>query len=376
MQTGSTYRRLAGTVAVMATAALGLNAAATSADAAGSTARLRQGTVTVTGTAARDVVDISLNHDRLKIDFGFDGTIDARFSMSRVQRLSVQLDAGNDGMSVIGTGVGDVPITISGGAGDDGIGIVGFEDPLLAGDTPVTIVGNDGNDNLSASVPGSAPVDIGAGAGDDVVFGGNGSIGPEAISLGDGNDKFVSTLDVSSSPFRARSDIVDGGTGQDTLETRGTFASEGVSLSASAGHLIVLHDLRDKIDADNIEDVFWTGFGGLDETGSGDAVAVNDLTGTDVVRFTPDFTDPLDNQGPNNSADQLTVRGTAGVDNITVSGSGANITLAGLTPLVTPVNLRTRDPLLPDVLRIDTLAGRDTVGSSGLQPGLVQLQVF
>jgi hypothetical protein len=284
MQTSLTYRRLAGSVAVMATAALGLAVLATPADAASPTARLRNGTVTVTGSAVRDVVDISMNHDRLTVDFGFDGSIDARFSMSRVQRLSVQLGGGNDGTSVIGTGVSDVPITINGGGGNDGIGVVGTEDPLLASEAPVTIVGNDGNDNLSASVPGSAPVDIHAGAGDDVVFGGDGSIGPETISLGDGNDKFVSTLDVFSSPFRDRSDIVDGGTGQDTLETRGTFASESVALSASAGHLIVTHDFGDKIDADNIEDVTWTGFGGLDETGSGDAVAVNDLTGTDVVR--------------------------------------------------------------------------------------------
>jgi hypothetical protein len=80
----------------------------------------------------------------------------------------------------------------------------------------------------------------------------------------------------------------------------GTFASEGLSLSANAGHLVVDHELRDHIDADNVENVTWFGFGGLD---AGDAVAVNNLSGTDVVRFTPNFTDPLDNTGPNNSAD-------------------------------------------------------------------------
>ena len=95
-----------------------------------------------------------------------------------------------------------------------------------------------------------------------------------------------------------------------------------------------------------------------------------------VANFTPDFTDPLDSTGPNNSADVLTVLGTAGDDHITVSGSGANITIAGLTPTVTPVNLRTQDPLQPDLLQINTLAGRDTVDSSGLQPGLVQLVVL
>lgn len=364
--TNINLRRLATTVAVMATATLGLGVLATPADAAGPTARLKQGTVTVTGTAVRDVLDISMNHDQLTVDFGSDGTIDAHFSMSRVQRLSVQLGAGDDGTAVIGTGVSDVPIAISGGAGNDGIGVLSTEDQSLASDAPVTIVGNDGNDSLGATVTGPATVD--AGAGDDRVDGGGRGVGPETISLGDGNDKFVATLD----PFLTDiSETVDGGTGQDTLETRGTFASEGVNLSADAGHLIVTHNAFDKIDADNVEDVTWTGFGGNDEGGGGDVVAVNDLTGTDVVRFTPDFTDPLDNTGPNNSADQLTVRGTAGVDRITVSGSGANITVSGLTPLVTPVNLDSQD-----VLQIDTLAGNDTVDTRGLQRGLVQLLVL
>jgi hypothetical protein len=45
--------------------------------------------------------------------------------------------------------------------------------------------------------------------------------------------------------------------------------------------------------------------------------------------------------------------------------------VAGLAPTVTPVNLAQAD-----VLRIETLAGSDTVDSSGLQRGLVQFQVF
>jgi hypothetical protein len=88
-------------------------------------------------------------------------------------------------------------------------------------------------------------------------------------------------------------------------------------------------------------DVTWFGFGDNDETGLGDSVAVNDLSGTGVVHFTPDFADPSDNTGPNNNSDQLEAVGTAGVDHLTVSGSGANTTMAGLTPLVTPVNLHT-----------------------------------
>ena len=219
-------------------------------------------------------------------------------------------------------------------------------------------------------MPGSAPVSVAAGAGDDVVSGGDGSIGPERISLGGGNDKFVSTPDVFNSPFTARNDVVDGGTGKDTLELRGTFESESLSLSADAGHLIARHDSRDRTDSVNVENVTWFGFGGNDEGGFGDDITVHDLSGTGVVNFTPDFSSPSDATAPNNSADQLRVVATPGDDHITVSSFGADITVSGLTPTITAVLLDAND-----VLRIDTLAGNDTVDSSGLQPGLLQLQV-
>src|SRR5215468_5940019 len=363
---------LAAGAALAATIAGLLGASAASAGAAtGATARLQNGILTVTGTAARDVVGISMGHRQVAIDFGSDGTVDARFLMSRVRQLNVQLGDGDDGLSVIGAGVGDVPITISGGLGNDAIGVVGTEDALLARSAPVTIFGGAGDDNLAASVPGTAPVSINAGGGDDVVSGGNGSIGPEKISLGGGNDKFVSTLDVFNSPFTARNDVVDGGTGKDTLELRGTFESESLSLSADAGHLIALHDGGDRTDSVGVENVTWFGFGGNDEGGFGDDITVNDLAGTGVVNFTPDFSSPSDATAPNNSADQLRVVATPGDDHIAVDGSGSTINVSGLTPAITPVLLDAKD-----VLRIDTLAGNDTVDSSGLPPGLVQLQVF
>ena len=61
---------------------------------------------------------------------------------------------------------------------------------------------------------------------------------------------------------------------------------------------------------------------------------------------------------------------TPGDDHITVDSFGATINVSGLTPAITPVLLDAND-----VLRIDTLAGNDTVDSSGLPPGQVQLQV-
>jgi hypothetical protein len=361
----STFGRPLG-LAAAATFALGLATTAsgfvTPANAAtGPTAALRHGTVTVTGTAARDVIAVTIDADQVGVDFGGDGTVDAQFKRSRVQALSVLGGEGDDGLSVLGSGVGDLPITVTGGGGNDGGVVAYFGEPLFAGNAPITLFGNDGNDGFFAAVPG--PVTIDTGAGDDLLEVDQSS--QAAISLGDGNDRFKFSLATFSG--ERLHDIVDGGTGQDTLEVDGTFASEVVDLSANAGHLIV--DFNE-VDADNIENVRWVGLGGNGE-GFGDQVTVNDLSGTDVVNFTPDFTDPLDGIGPNSSADQVRIVGTAGVDRITVSGSGSNITVAGLAPTVTPINL---DSL--DTLRIDTLDGNDIVNSSGLQRGLVELQVF
>jgi hypothetical protein len=365
MHTGLKLRRSAGVVALMSAMAGGFVAFTTPADAAtGPTATLSTGTLTVAGTAARDVIHVTIDANHVVVDVGFDGTVDAQFNRSQVQQVRVLGAGGNDGMSVDGSGVGDLPITMNGGLSNDFLGLVGNIGDFGTGDVSVTMIGNDGNDSFLAAAPG--PVTIRAGAGDDFVDGGGAGTGQETISLGDGNDRFKSLIN-GFIVGGIRSDLVDGGTGQNTMEVDGAFASESLSLSANAGHLIVDHDLRDRIDADNIQDVSWVGFGGLD---GGDTIGVNDLSGTDVVRFTPDFTDPLDGTGPNNSSDSLTVRGTAGVDHITVSGSGANITVAGLTPTVTPVNLASED-----FLRIETLGGNDTVDSSGLQRGLVQLLV-
>src|SRR5436190_4062236 len=193
MKTRTNLRRLAGTLSALAIGVGGLSAfAAPAGAAAGPTASLRQGIATVTGTPARDVIAITVDPDQLAVDFGSDGTVDAHFAMSQVQGVSVLAGDGDDGVSVSGTGVGDVPITVSAGAGNDGGGVVGNIGDEGIGDAPVTINGRGGNDNFLVAVPG--PATVNAGAGDDLVAGGGAGIGHETISLGDGNDKFVSDL--------------------------------------------------------------------------------------------------------------------------------------------------------------------------------------
>lgn len=162
---------------------------------------------------------------------------------------------------------------------------------------------------------------------------------------------------------------MDGGNGTDTINVEGTFASEGLSFLARNGRLVVNHEFRDQIFASNVEDVSYLGFGGLD-SGAGDGVSVHDLSGTGVLRFTADFRAQRGSNEHNNSSDTLVVRGTPGVDHITVSGSKGNVTVSGLTPTVTA---RVLHP--DDFLYIDTLQGDDIVDTSGLEPGQVQLNI-
>jgi hypothetical protein len=363
VQTGVILRRFGGTTALVA-AVGGLVGLAAACAPAVPTATLDNRTVTVTGTDNRDVISITVDANQLVVDFGFDGEIDAQFRRSDFDRLQVQGNGGNDGMSV--SGAGEVPAVVNGGPGNDNLSTIGPIGETAEDAERTTLNGEDGNDGLFAASP--TPVTMVGGPGDDRADGDGGLAGTQTVDLGEGNDRFKSSMNAA---VGARIDIVDGGPGRDRMDIEGTFETEGVGLSSEAGKLVVRHQFRDRIDADNIEDVSWLGFGGLSEEGSGDAVAVNDLSGTDVLNVTPNFSADQSNTEPNNSSDTLTFRGTPGVDRITISSSGGNITISGVGPeTVTPIHLRADDFLL-----IQTLDGNDVVDSSGLEPGLVQLIV-
>lgn len=356
------FRKVAVAVATIALVATGSDAFAAQTNAAALPAvTLEHGVVTITGTAARDEIGVRIDTAELAVDFGFDGATDVRIPRTQFNQVRVLGGEGDDAISASRTS--GVPVTFSGGPGNDFLGVLGDSGDTNRNDPPIVLIGDDGNDDFLAATP--APVTISAGPGDDRVDSGPGAVGPETVSLGDGNDRFTATL---TTPFGIRQDNVDGGAGHDTMALAGTNETESVGFSGRNGRLVVNHELIDQVIAAGVEDVSYIGFGGSDE--SGDAIGVNDLSGTGVVHFTADFSAAQGSTEPNNSADTLTVRGTPGIDHIAVSGAKANVLVSGLTPVVTAVNLRPEDFLL-----IDTLAGNDVVDSSGLQPGLVQLLI-
>ena len=252
------------------------------------------------------MIHVTINDNRLVVDFGFDGTVDAQFKRSQVQRLRVLGGGGDDGMSVDGSGVGDLPITENGGLGNDFLGVVGNIGDLGDGDLPVTM-------NGTTATTTSWPL-------------------RPARSRFRAEQATTSSTEVAPAPGRRPSHSATATTGSRASSTASSPGEpEATSSTEAPGRTAWRWTARSparrspcrqtpgtsspitppvEIDADNIQDVSWVGFGGLDE-GGGDQVAVNDLSSTDVVNFTPDFTDPLDNIGPNNSADQVTVRGTA-----------------------------------------------------------------
>jgi hypothetical protein len=297
------------------------------------------------------------------VDFGLDGTVERSFQLRRVTSIRIRTSGGNDAIHL--TGTGEVPLSIDTGQGSDFVSTRGRGGVDGGSDAVTTVRTQAGRDDVVSATPG--PITIDTGGGPDSVEAGEAGVGSENVTLGGGDDAFSSAMDAS---LGERDDVVDAGLGHDTMYVTGTAASETLAMSAQYGHLLLTHDGRAKVDSLGVEQLFYTSHGGPHPGGRGDTVTVGDLTGTGLTNFTPDFSSNIEQTQPNDNTDRLTVTGTNGVDDISVSGVERHITVSGLTTEVTPIWLAT-----PDTLVIDTLRGKDQVDTSGLEDGLVQVRI-
>src|SRR5262249_34264417 len=235
---------------------------------------------------------------------------------------------------------------INGAGGNDTIDASG----LASGKIKLTIDGGDGNDTII----GSAGVDtLNGGAGDDVITGG---VGNDVAVLGDGNDRFIWNPGDNS-------DEVDGGAGRDTLDFRGADVSETFTISCLGSRATL---------ARNIGNVLM-GLIGLEvielKAGAGaDTITVDDLTGTDVKEVAIDLA-AIGKSSADGVADQVTVNGTAGDDDITIGRHGDVVTVSGLAATVTIAHA---DGKL-DQLVVSTGAGNDVIDASGLSANHIGL---
>jgi Ca2+-binding RTX toxin-like protein len=312
---------------------------------------LENGVLTVEGTNEGDRIALRLQAGQpglLQVDFGDDGS--AEFSFERREIVEIVVDSGNGGDAVRidesnGVFADTIPTTMDGGNGNDS---------LIGGAGAGTLNGGNGDDTLAG---GNGNEKLVGGNGNDSI---DGNKGNDAAFLGNGDDTFV--WDPGDG-----SDTIEGQNGNDTMVFNGANnAVDTVNLSADGSHLKFFRQPANiTMDTHGVERVDFNALG------LADAVAVNDLTGTDVKELNVDLAGSPGGATGDGAADGVVVNGTNGDDAVVVNGSAADVKVSGLVPTVRVLHSEAAN----DRLEINTLAGRDSIQSAGLAADAIQLFV-
>ncbi|MDA0168319.1 hypothetical protein OJ998_04405 [Solirubrobacter taibaiensis] len=373
---------------------------------------------------------------RLEIDFGIDGDPEflvprSRFDLVRVNdvgtvafpgsrfelaadgdrvRVTGKLDAELDGVGIVriaGTAgtdvltVGDLSATdtfqvaaalgagadratITGSEDDDQISIgafgvlgptfVTFDAPELA--DRLTVDGGAGDDIVSASTA-AMTLTLAGGPGDNTLLGGPGEDtllggdGFDDVRGGPGRDTAKLGGDFDRFSWRPGdgSDSVDGGDSRDSLFFEGSNAPEAFALKADGRGLRLTRSVDTIVmELENLEEVDAVAGGGAD------TFDVGDLRRTPAQLVDISLAPLPITAGGDGQPDRVTVDATPARDALTLTGKVVVAGTATLTGLAHTVNVSHAEPA--DTLAIDTLAGKDTVDASALQPSTIGVQVF
>ena len=178
-----------------------------------------------------------------------------------------------------------------------------------------------------------------------------------AVRGGRGNDAV--TIDERGGVFTAAErTTVAGDAGSDRLIVIGSAGSDAITAGAARRRLSLLRGGRPQATATRVESLT------INPLGGADAITVDDLTGSGVR------TTALGLAG-DGAADSVVVNGTTGNDALTVSGSGAGFSIAGLPAAVAATGA---DPGV-DRLSLNGLAGSDTISAPTLSAAAVALTV-
>jgi Ca2+-binding RTX toxin-like protein len=319
---GRALARLVALVAVLVTV---LGVAAERAHA-GYSARVNNGTLTLTGNGASDQLALRLQAGvptTLQVDVGDNGSADLSFDRAAFDRIVVNAGGGNDRVRMDEANGVFTDTETTSTNGEDGY------DTLLGGAGPETFLGGAQNDR----VDGNGGADIGL--------------------LGTGHDTFV--WDPGDG-----SDVVEGQGGTDTLVFNGSGGAENFDFSANGNRLRFFRNLGNiTMDTDNVERV------NLEALGGADNAVVNDLTGTDVTLANIDLEGVLGGGAGDGQPDTITAKGTAASDLIHVSAWSGAIAVDGLAA---DVRIR-RAEQGSDLLTIDGRGGGDLVQLFGSAAG-------
>jgi Ca2+-binding RTX toxin-like protein len=240
------------------------------------------------------------------------------------EKLVVNMNGGDDFFAATGNLAALISVTVDGGTGND------------------TILGSNGNDKLLG------------GEGNDFI---DGQQGNDTVSLGAGDDVFQ--WDPGDG-----SDVVEGGDGADRMLFNGSAGNESFTASANGGRTVFTRNLGSIVlDVNDVETLDLNALGGTDQ------IAVNDLTGTDVVEVNVNLSGTLGGTTGDGAVDAVIVNATGGNDVIDVVGAGTAVSVLGLS---TRTNVTNSEGAL-DSLTVDGGAGADRITATTLPAGIAKL---
>jgi Ca2+-binding RTX toxin-like protein len=283
------------------------------------------------GQADHVVVEGTNDGDRIRVTNGSAVAVSGLRAQVVIQhqestdQLAVDGLGGNDDISAPTLAAQAIALTLDGSAGDDS---------LFGGLGNDTLLGRDGNDTLA------------------------GFKGDDLAQMGAGDDRF--DWDPGDG-----SDTVEGGDGIDTMGFIGANIAEKIDVSANGDHVRFSRDIGNvTMDTHGVEQIDFEALAGAD------LVTVNDLTGTDLFKLQLDL-DGAAPGGGDGEPDRVVLNGTNGDDAIRVFGDAQGVNVKGLAPSVEILHPEGAN----DRLDVNTLDGNDTVDSSGLVAGTIQLFV-
>jgi Ca2+-binding RTX toxin-like protein len=277
------------------------------------TAEVQGGTLTLTGDAASEELVLRLAPGApgtLEADVGGDGTADHSFDRATFTTIDVLARGGDDQVRVDqqSGAFTDEFLTIDGGSGAD---------TLIGGAGAETLLGGAGNDEV------------------------DGNTGTDVARLGAGSDRF--RWDPGDG-----SDTVEGDDGSDLLDFNASNAPENVDVSANGARVRLTRNVANVvIDLDEIERA------SVEALGGSDAVAVGDLSGTDLETADVDL-------GADGQPDAVTALGTGGADAVELASDSGAVVVSGLR-----AQLRVVGGELADDVTVDGGLGEDSATYGG-----------
>jgi Ca2+-binding RTX toxin-like protein len=277
-------------------------------------------TVEVNGGNGAEQFTATANGTRVR----FDRVTPAPFSIDigTSENLVLNMNGGDDSFSATGNLAALIKLTVDGGAGND---------TLLGSNGADTLLGGDGNDFI------------------------DGNQGNDVVRLGAGDDTFQ--WDPGDG-----SDTVEGEDGHDTMLFNGANVNENMDVSANGSRVRFFRNVGNiTMDLNGVESIVAKTLGGADN------LVVNDLTGTDVTSVRADLSSS--SGGDDGAPDNVVVNGTNADDVATVTGTGPNAQVTGLSAAVSVSGASATN----DRLTVNGLAGDDVIDASGVTAGSIPL---